>query len=77
MKFTRIKNDINGNPRYVVHFLDILNDNETKDFRFMEKYELAVSKAKEFGGKVYRGKDFGGGIVFQSYDINGLLSKLK
>jgi hypothetical protein len=73
----RIKNDVNGNPRYVVHFLDILNDDENKDFRFMEKYELAVSKAKKFGGKVYRGKDFGGGIVFQSYDINGLLSKLK
>lgn len=77
MEFTKIKNDMNGNPRYVVHFLDILNEDESKDFRFMEKYELAISKAKELGGKVYRGKDFGGGIVFQSYDIVGLLSKIK
>jgi hypothetical protein len=32
-------------------------------------YNEAVFKARKIGGKKYRGKDFGGGIVFQSYNI--------
>ena len=39
-------------------------------------YALAVSKAKKIGGKKYKGKDFGGGIVFQSYNTNELVKEL-
>lgn len=53
--YYRIDNDVNGNPRYVVHF-----------------YELGV----ELGdyGRIpgltkYRAKWFGGGYVFQSYNL--------
>lgn len=75
MEYTRIKNDINGNPRYVFHFLDFLTDQERDNIRgtftnsITAMYNLACTKAKSIGGKRYRGKDFGGGIVFQSYNI--------
>ena len=50
-----IKNDVNGNRRYVVHFLafDIPNYDE-------------VSR---YGFRKYRGKWFGGGIVFQAVNL--------
>ncbi len=56
--WTRINNDINGNPRYVVHFLNIAND-----------YAEAVKIARKLGGKKYNTKSYGGGIVFQSYNL--------
>ena len=55
----RVNNDTNGNPRYVIHYLDLHND-----------YNEALKISRKFGGKVYRGKDFGGGIVFQSYNLD-------
>ena len=68
-KFTRISNDINGNPRYVIHFLEILNDEERISIPFNKKYQYAVKKANKIGGKKYDNKSYGGGIVFQSYNI--------
>jgi hypothetical protein len=73
----RINNDVNGNPRFVVHFHAILNDGECEGLSILEKYELAVKKARKVGGKMYRGRDFGGGIVFQSYDIQTTINKAK
>lgn len=67
--FTRVNNDVNGNPRYVIHFLDILNDEERINIPFTKKYEYAVKKAKKIGGKKYDNKSYGGGIVFQSYSL--------
>jgi len=83
IEFTRVKNDINGNPRYVCHFLSLLNDKDEEtiksDFALTLaqnpfkltslKYEHAVWKSKKIGGKKYNGKDYGGGIVFQSYNL--------
>ena len=54
--FTRIKNDVNGNPRHVCHFL-----------RFSRNYEDALAIAKTLGGKKFHNKQYGGGIVFQVY----------
>jgi hypothetical protein len=73
----RINNDINGNPRYVVHFYDLLRDGEGEGLTILEKFDLVVKKSRKIGGKVYRGKDFGGGIVFQSYDITTTINKVK
>jgi hypothetical protein len=73
----RINNDVNGNPRFVVHFYDLLNDGEGEGLDVFKKYEIAVKKARKVGGKMYRGKDFGGGIVFQSYDIQTTINKAK
>jgi hypothetical protein len=73
----RINNDINGNPRFVVHFYDLLRDGEGEGLTILEKYEFAVKKARKIGGKIYRGRDFGGGIVFQSYNITETINKAK
>lgn len=84
MEFTRVNNDVNGNPRYVVHFLELLNNSEQEEIRSKAKpfeaitdmYNFAVKKANKIGGKKYRGKDFGGGIVFQSYNNNDLEKRI-
>ena len=73
----RINNDVNGNPRYVVHFLSLLNDGESQGLGVLESFDLALKKARKVGGKVYKGKDFGGGIVFQSYNITETINKAK
>lgn len=86
INFTRINNDANGNPRYVCHFLEFITDKdvaEIKDdfsatlqrdpFRLTGlKYEYALNKAKHIGGKKFHNKQYGGGIVFQSYNIQDL-----
>jgi hypothetical protein len=59
----RTRNDFNGNPRYIVHFLAVA-----------PKYDQALAKIKKIGGRRYRGKDFGGGLVFQSYSVDSDLA---
>jgi hypothetical protein len=39
-KFTRVNNDVNGNPRYVFHFLELADN-----------YETALKLAKKIGGR--------------------------
>ena len=77
----RIDNDSNGNPRWVVHFLNLLTDKEceaahaeaharsTFTLGTELMFEKALQKARTVGGVKYRAKWFGGGIVFQSYNI--------
>ena len=71
--FTRINNDVNGNPRYVCHFLNLLSEGEQNNtvanLSINGKYLLAIYKAKKIGGKKFNNKQYGGGIVFQSYNI--------
>lgn len=68
-EYHRVNSDIYGNPRYVVHYLAFLGDGE-------RDYNLAHSRAKKLGGKKYRGKDFAGVFVFQSYSINETLRQI-
>jgi hypothetical protein len=72
IKFTRINNDTNGNPRYVCHFLNLLTDIESNnyDISVSEQYNIALQRAKKIGGKKFHNKQYGGGIVFQSYNIS-------
>jgi hypothetical protein len=69
--FKRIDNDTNGNPRYVCHFLNLLTDTESNnyDISISDKYIIALNRAKKIGGKKFHNKQYGGGIVFQSYNI--------
>ena len=84
IQFTRINNDTNGNPRYVCHFMNFLNANErvytyegesfdlTKPILNIDvssKYTIDRRKAKKIGGRKFHNKQYGGGIVFQSYNI--------
>ena len=58
VEYFRIDNCINGNPRYVIHFLEISDD-----------YNTALNIARKIGGKAYKAKWFGGGIVISSYSL--------
>lgn len=83
IEFTRINNDVNGNPRYVCHFLNFQTAND-RESPLPFSYELALKRAKKIGGKKFHNKQYGGGIVFQSYslpettkDIQNLLNELQ
>jgi hypothetical protein len=76
IEFTRINNDTLGNPRYVCHFLDLLTEGQHTNLSISEKYQLALKNAKKIGGKKFHNKQFGGGIVFQSYNIEDLEKKI-
>ena len=65
--FYRVNSDVYGNPRYVVHYLCLLTEAEQADGK---GYDFAAKRANRIGGAKYRGRDFGGGIVFQSYNID-------
>jgi len=72
IEFTRVNNDVNGNPRFVCHFLDLLTDEEQNDYSgdfLTKKYVNALKRAKKLGGRKFHNKQYGGGIVFQSYNI--------
>lgn len=56
--YVRIDNDVNGNPRYIIHFI-----------YFGDTYAEAISKSRKIGGKKYRAKWYGGGIVISSYNL--------
>ena len=72
IEFTRVNNDFCGNPLYVAHFFSFLNEDE----QTLSNYNLAVKRAKKLGGKLYRGKDFGGGLVFQGWNLDGLRKRI-
>ena len=72
INWTRIKSDINGNPRFVCHFTDL----ESFEARFYnrvnlnltERYARVVKFANKVGGRKYHNKSYGGGVVFQAYE---------
>jgi len=67
VEFTRINNDVNGNPRFVCHFLAFLSAKD--EFTSLEeRYQLALRRSRELGGRKFHNKQYGGGIVFQMYD---------
>ena len=67
IEFTRIQNDVNGNPRVVCHYLNFLNKDDSYN-----NYALAVKRANKLGGSKYNTKLYGGGIVFQCYNTSSL-----
>jgi len=84
--FTRLNNDVNGNPRYVCHFLNFITDKDEQQikedfaaslarnpYKLIDfKYDAALYKARKLGGKKYHNKKYGGGIVFQSFNVREL-----
>ena len=63
--FFRVNNDVNGNPRYVIHFLAFAGD-----------YDTARRVANSIGFRVYRGRDFGGGFVGMSYNLENTAERI-
>lgn len=72
-QFTQINNDIYGNPRYVIHFLDLAEPSiDYKDISKEYNYILKLNKKLGLGGKKFHNKQYGGGLVFQSYSLISL-----
>lgn len=72
--FTRIKNDSNGNPRYVVHYLNVMPESyNDKGFTYAKTCKLM----NKIGGRKYHNKSYGGGIVFQSYNLNRTIEQIE
>ena len=63
--FFKVDNDVNGNPRYVFHFLDLNED-----------YDTAHDIAKKNGARKYTANWFGGGFVIQSYNLEDTAKRL-
>jgi hypothetical protein len=78
--FTRVNNDVNGNPRYVAHFLAFTTPDDLAGYmgldKTTQKYNLALSRAKPLGGRKFHNKQFGGGIVFTSYNTRELCERI-
>ena len=75
LTLTRVNNDVNGNPRYVMHFLQMNTMAEIEAVPWIgvsEKYAMAVKRANTIGGRKYHNRSYGGGIVFQSYSVDEL-----
>lgn len=70
--FERINSDAYGNPRYVCHYSALLKDTDTD-----RSYNLAIRRAHKIGGRKYSNKSYGGGIVFQSYNIEDTAESIK
>jgi hypothetical protein len=78
--FTRADNNTNGNPRFVCHFLSFTTPSDLEGYMGLDKisrlYDLALSRAKPLGGRKFHNKQFGGGIVFSTYNLRELCEKI-
>lgn len=82
--FTRIDNNTNGNPRYVIHFLYLTKEADKSTDEYIGDllngvdtlYNIALKRAKNIGGKKFHNKQFGGGIVFSSYNLQDVCNKI-
>ena len=61
----QVINGVNGNPRYVVHYLDIACS-----------YSDALNLIRKIGGKMYTAKSYGGGLIFSTYNLEKTLEDL-
>jgi len=74
--FTRIKNDVNGNPRYVCHFLHLDVHEWQSNIGLSDRYAIACKLANTLGGRKFHNKSYGGGLVFQSYNLRELCNRI-
>ena len=69
MDFKRIRSDINGNPRHVIHFLTLEPEGAGHGaMTISERYQRVIKAANKLGGRKYHNKSYGGGVVFQAYE---------
>lgn len=74
--FTRIRSDVNGNPRHVCHFLHLDVHGWQSNIGLSDRYAIACKLANSIGGKKFHNKQYGGGIVFQEYDLQDLCDRI-
>ena len=76
MDWTKIKNDVNGNSRWVCHWLTLEAKPDYK-LTLSERYAKALKLANRIGGRKYHNKSFGGGIVFQCYGPDEMMPHIQ
>ena len=88
IEFTRVNADKYGNPRFVCHFLNLVNEQDEEKAKHFERivtpyrsyishlYDLAVAKARKINGSRYRAKNYGGGIVFTNHSPEEIEKKI-
>lgn len=69
-RFTRLSNDVNGNPRYYIGVYELADLSGAT----VAEVEAVAIKA---GFRTYRGKRYGAGYVVVSYNLDQSLSYLK
>lgn len=88
IEFDRVNSDSNGNPRYACHFLNLITEQDRERVKVMNDkrpfsyeldllYAIALKRAKQLGGRKFHNKQYGGGIVFQSYNIKNTEQAIK
>jgi hypothetical protein len=55
---TRVDNDVNGNPRYVAHFLDLLSEKEKESDDIMKTRNFIFTESKRVFSKTYGGSTY-------------------
>ena len=69
-QFTRMNSDINGNPRFAIHFMDCEPEAwKDYDLTLPERYARVCKLMNTIGGRKFHNKQYGGGIIFQSYSL--------
>jgi hypothetical protein len=83
METTRLKNDVNGNPRYAIHWLEC-EPEESRDamratLTLHQRYDRVLRAASKLGGRKFHNKQYGGGIVFTVYEceLPGIVYRIK
>lgn len=66
--FTRLDNDVNGNPKYYISIADFLSV-APDDMGLLEKCDYIDKKRKGSILNKYRGKKYGSGYTIQSYSL--------
>lgn len=71
----QVSPDTNGNPRYVVHYLAVpFEGDDSQTFLTNQANHIEHAKRALYGQR-YRASWFGGGIVFQTYNLRETLER--
>jgi hypothetical protein len=73
--FTRVNSDINGNPWYVIHFLQCCLGSWQGDIG--TRYTKTIKLMNKLGGRKFHNKQYGGGIVFRSYNLDETIKDIE
>lgn len=74
IEFTRVNNNVNGNPRWVCHWLNFIPEKEL--YTVDSTYQRALNIAKKLGGRKFHNKQYGGGIVFECFNTDELSKRI-
>lgn len=73
----RVNNDVNGNPRYVFHFSNVSSYLKAHLGELLNGYDFYILSANASGCKKYHNRSYGGGLLFQSYNVQDSLQHVE